>query len=35
MPSESSKPSLTIVREYQHPPQKVWDAWTSIEALKQ
>ncbi|MGH8313668.1 MAG: SRPBCC family protein [Steroidobacterales bacterium] len=34
MSPESVTPSLTIVREYRNPPQQIWEAWTSAEALK-
>ncbi|HVY05083.1 MAG TPA: SRPBCC domain-containing protein [Burkholderiales bacterium] len=29
------KPSLTFTRHYSVPPEKVWDAWTNPQALKQ
>ncbi len=34
MPAEPTTPSLTLVREYRNPPEKVWDAWTNAETLK-
>jgi uncharacterized protein YndB with AHSA1/START domain len=30
-----TKPSLTVERTYRVPPQRVWQAWTQAEALKQ
>lgn len=29
------KPSLTLTREYDAPPESVWRAWTDAKALKQ
>jgi len=31
----TERPSLKVVRQYQTTPAKVWQAWTSAEALKQ
>lgn len=31
----AEKPSLTLVRHFPVAPEKVWDAWTSPQALKQ
>ena len=31
----TERPSLTLKREYDAPPERVWRAWTHAEALKQ
>lgn len=33
--SAEERPSLTIVRRYAAPPERVWRAWTDPQALKQ
>jgi uncharacterized protein YndB with AHSA1/START domain len=35
MATEKITPSLTIVRQYQSTPDKVWNSWTTSAALKQ